>query len=107
MDAGGSQRMFISKPSFGPRCLIFMPLVVCLITAACCGAAAQDTGDSKLPQAARLALRAKAGDVVKMEGDEKVATHFHLDALSIELSGDVGVKSQRSYQYRGRGPNGT
>jgi hypothetical protein len=70
-------------------------------------AIAQESGDAKLPAAAKLALRARSGDKVRMEGQRKVTTHIHLEALLSEFSTETLVKEATSYQYNGRGPNGT
>jgi hypothetical protein len=70
-------------------------------------AVAQESGDGKLPEAAKLALRAKSGDMVKMEGQRKVTAHIHLEALLSEFSTETLVKDDTSFQFRGRGPNGT
>jgi len=70
-------------------------------------AAAQDTPDPRLPGAAKLALRGKAGDTVKMEGKRKVDTRIHFEALQVEFSAESTVKDNSTYEYRGPGPNGT
>lgn len=67
---------------------------------------AQDAPSQALPEAARLALRGKAGDIVKMEGEQKVTTHLHLEALGGEYSTETSLKQQSVLTFRGRGPNG-
>ena len=99
--------MILSNSLFHPRQLAYTTLFACIAAGLCAAATSQDAAEGKVPGAARLALRAKAGDVVKMEGDRKVTTHIHLEAVSLELSTETGVKDQGVYQYRGRGPNGT
>ena len=68
-------------------------------------AIAQDA--SRLPESARLALRARSGDQIKMEGDRKVTTHIHLEAVSSEFSSEAIAKGSTNYQFRGRGSIGT
>lgn len=70
-------------------------------------ARAQDSADSRLPESARLALRAKPGDLVKMQGEQRVTTHIHLEAITSEFSTESHVKDNSSFEYRGRGANGT
>src|SRR5579862_7840583 len=70
-------------------------------------ASAQDTQGFPLPDSAKLALRARTGDLIKVETDEKVTTHIHLEAISGEFSSESTYKDNSSYVYKGRGPNGT
>jgi hypothetical protein len=70
-------------------------------------AGAQDVTDPRLPEAARLALRAKPGDVVKMVGNRKSSSHIHLEVLLTEVTTEYVVNDNTTFQYQGRGPNST
>ncbi len=68
---------------------------------------AQDSTDPRLPQTVRLALRARAGDTIRMESGHKTITHIHLEAVASEFSTETSARSNTSFLFRGRGANGT
>jgi len=109
----GARRIWRIARMFFPRISkpVHQIVSACLtagVTAVLCGAGlAQDSTDSRLPEAARLALRARAGDSVKMEGGRKITTHIHLEVISSEFTNESNVRDTSSYQFRGSGPNGS
>lgn len=70
-------------------------------------ARSQDSSGPQMPEAARLALRAKSGDVVKVEEDQKVSTRIHLEAFQTEITTETHAKTTGTYTYRGHGANST
>jgi hypothetical protein len=62
--------------------------------------------DARLPEAAKLALRGRPGDVIRKQADVKSTTHLHLEALLSELTQESTHRDDVSFRYRGKGPNG-
>lgn len=83
------------------------PLSGAMLLLGCCPVMAQDTAAEKLPDATKLALRGKSGDIVKVETTSKGLVQLHLEELGFEVSEEVSVKANYSLQCQGAGVGGT
>ena len=86
------------------------PLDLCAVIGALFGmstpAQAQDSVEAHLPDSARIALRAKPGDLIKMLKKQTETTHIHLEQIASEFSEESTDTVNKSYEFRGSAPNG-
>lgn len=80
--------------------------ILALFTGAGHPAAAQEAGDPEMPESAKLAIRARSGDIVKFVTDIKSTSHFHFDALQMESNLEAKSHTTSTFTYQGRSAAG-